>query len=321
MRGLDKETLARLLAVQDVPDALWNEALLGPIEDFLGRPGKGFRRRFGELVWRLASDAPMPAAVWEVPELLHAGSLIVDDIEDGSAERRGLPALHVRYGVPRALNAGNFLYFFALQRLGDLSLPPDQELALRRAAERTILRCHAGQALDLTAHPWTVEAKRIAGVTASIRSLKTAELFSLAAEVPARAAGLTGPRLGAVCSFARTLGDALQRLDDLGALAPGGPVSRSHEDLRLGRLTWPWALVAEEAPGALPSLVDEARRVHDGAAPGSLAARLRERCAGARARVAEDAAAALRSLGGILGPSAPLDALGAELRRLEKSYG
>ncbi|HEY5282069.1 MAG TPA: hypothetical protein VIM14_04700, partial [Polyangia bacterium] len=45
--------------------------------------------------------------------------------------------------------------------------------------------------------------------------------------------------------FGRELGLALQQLDDLGNLTAKGPAAKRHEDLRNGRLTWPWAWAAE----------------------------------------------------------------------------
>ena len=44
-------------------------------------------------------------------EIVHNGSLIVDDIEDQSLQRRGGDCTYRKYGVDRAINAGNFLYF------------------------------------------------------------------------------------------------------------------------------------------------------------------------------------------------------------------
>jgi geranylgeranyl diphosphate synthase type II len=52
-------------------------------------------------------------------ELLHNALLIHDDIQDESTERRGKPTLHVTYGVPLALNAGDSLTLFSLQPLID----------------------------------------------------------------------------------------------------------------------------------------------------------------------------------------------------------
>ena len=47
-------------------------------------------------------------------ELLHNALLVVDDIQDGSEERRGLPTLHESHGIPVALNAGTTMSILSL---------------------------------------------------------------------------------------------------------------------------------------------------------------------------------------------------------------
>ena len=50
---------------------------------------------------------------------MHNAMLIHDDIEDGSTQRRGGPTLHVRHGVPLAINAGDSLTLINMQPLID----------------------------------------------------------------------------------------------------------------------------------------------------------------------------------------------------------
>ncbi|MFO0131652.1 MAG: polyprenyl synthetase family protein [bacterium] len=47
-------------------------------------------------------------------EIIHNGSLIIDDIEDGSDLRREKPCVHKIYGTDVAVNAGNALYFIPM---------------------------------------------------------------------------------------------------------------------------------------------------------------------------------------------------------------
>jgi geranylgeranyl pyrophosphate synthase len=42
-----------------------------------------------------------------ITEIVHNGTLIIDDIEDNSDFRRGKPCLHKMVGVDVAVNAGN----------------------------------------------------------------------------------------------------------------------------------------------------------------------------------------------------------------------
>ncbi len=74
-------------------------------------------------------------------ELLHCASLAVDDIEDGSLERRGKKSLHVNFGLPIALNTANWQYFLALKLI---------PLSVKSLAIDTLFDCHIGQALDLS---------------------------------------------------------------------------------------------------------------------------------------------------------------------------
>jgi geranylgeranyl pyrophosphate synthase len=131
----------------------------------------------------------MPERLPLLVEILHAGSLIVDDIQDGSAYRRGKPALHVLVGVPLALNAGNWLYFLPHRLLQDLRLDSHVELELRRALDRGVLRCHYGQALDLGVRLGSLSQREVRGVVSLCTRLKTGSLLELAAEVGAIAAG------------------------------------------------------------------------------------------------------------------------------------
>lgn len=107
--------------------ALYRTTLLDPLDEFLARPKKGFRFELIQMAFQWAienlsansmlgspveSDATSKLRLFsEVVELLHSGSLIVDDIEDQSKMRRGKQTLHELHGVPIALNAGNWLYF------------------------------------------------------------------------------------------------------------------------------------------------------------------------------------------------------------------
>ena len=61
-----------------------------------GRPGKGVRARLGRPAgpWPAGRPTARPAELPLVVEMLHAGSLIVDDIEDGSQRAARRPALH-----------------------------------------------------------------------------------------------------------------------------------------------------------------------------------------------------------------------------------
>jgi geranylgeranyl pyrophosphate synthase len=332
---LGPEALAGLAeGAGGVPLELWERALLDPAREILGRPGKEFRGRLVDLAWRLGGGAGAPPpALAAMLEIIHAGSMVIDDVEDDSTERRGGPCVHRIHGVPLAINVGNWLYFWPFQILERLALPPARELELRRRMTRTMFDCHFGQALDLGARVGGVARTRLPEVVATITALKTARLVELAASAGALAAGAPDGTVAALGRFGQGLGVGLQMLDDLGNLSGKAAPAKRHEDLRLGRATWPWAWAAELSDDESFAALEEeagllcARAAEAGArgeAPPSadgLAARLRERCAGhGRLAAHWHLDRALGSLRASVGPTPLLDLLEAEIARLEESY-
>ena len=293
-----------------VPDAVWNAALLGPAGELLARPGKDLRTRFVHAAWHLAGGgaAATPDRLARVIELLHAGSLIVDDVEDGAEQRRGGPALHRVVGVPLAINTGSWMYFWALVELIRIGVPGALE-----AAVTTLARCHMGQALDLGARVDRLAMRDVPGVVVATSRLKTGALCGLATELAALAAGAPAARIAALGAFGVEVGVALQMLDDLGSIVSRHDKAR--EDLRGARATWPWAWLAEQAdPFAWSRLTGElAHGDLD-----QLAAALADRVTvigRTQIRATLDAALAR------LAPGTARDAIAAELHHMEAMYG
>ena len=83
-------------------------------------------------------------------EMFHNFTLIHDDIEDASIMRRGGPCLHIRHGLPLALNAGDGLFMLvwreALRIKGKKSVEAQQRLL---ASFTQVLE---GQAVELGWH-------------------------------------------------------------------------------------------------------------------------------------------------------------------------
>ena len=130
-------------------------ALSDPLWDLLDRGGKRWRAVLF-LVFVEAFDedpeAYLPYAC--IPEILHNGTIIVDDVEDEASMRRGDDALHHIYGQDVALNAGNAMYFLPLKLLmenpGDL--PPERRLAAYEMLMYELNRTHLGQGMDICWH-------------------------------------------------------------------------------------------------------------------------------------------------------------------------
>ncbi len=130
-------------------------ALSDPIWDLLDRGGKRWRPVvFLVLVDALGADPEAYLPYATIPEVLHTGTIIVDDVEDEAAMRRGEPALHHVYGQDVALNAGNAMYFLPLKIIthdpGDLSA--ETRLATYEMLMHELNRTHLGQGMDICWH-------------------------------------------------------------------------------------------------------------------------------------------------------------------------
>lgn len=306
-----------------VPPRLWASALIDPAQTFLARPGKAFRARLVELGWAFADGiGPCPAGLIALVELLHAGSLIVDDIQDGSALRRGEPTLHRTHGMPLALNTGNWMYFAALGLIDGLACPPAPQGRLYREAVRMMTRCHHGQALDISVHIGLLAHHEVAGVVETTTRLKTGALMGWAAGSAAITAGADDNRVHAITRFGESLGMALQMLDDLSGLVNPARRDKGLEDLRGARPTWPWAwLTGSVDEVTFVRLQHRARAVQDGAAAAPLAA-IMARHIGQRGReaVAAQLATTFADLEAAVGPHPALAVAREEIDRLGTSY-
>lgn len=307
-----------------VPRELWERSLLGPLREFLAREGKELRASLVVSGWEIAGGrAPLPSGAPLLVEVLHAGSLIIDDIQDGSLVRRGGRSLHLLIGEPLAINAGNWLYFYAEQLAGRLGLAPNAELELRRAVSRAVLNCHYGQALDLSTQIGMLAHRQVAQLVRTTTSLKTGSLFELAAEVGAICAGAGEDTTRALARFGQALGVGLQMLDDLGGIYCARQCHKGHEDLLNGRPTWVWAWLAEELDElSYTRLQHSAREVERrDLHPEILAKAIRERLGDAgRRRVRAQLTRALDELRAAVGASPAFKSLENRLTRLEQSY-
>ncbi|WP_437602180.1 polyprenyl synthetase family protein [Sorangium sp. So ce590] len=308
-----------------LPEELWGEALVGPARGFLQRPGKDFRARLVALSWALGGGdaARMPDELPLLVEILHAGSLIVDDVQDDSAARRGAPALHRVCGVPLAINTGNWMYFWAFDLLGRTRFGAATRLALYRRLGRTLLRCHEGQALDLTVRVAALEQPLVPRVVATITRLKTGSLMGFCGYLGARAAGareLLARRIARCC---REIGVGLQMLDDLGGITSAARAEKGLEDLRHRRATWPWAWLAESAdPATFADAQQRLALAADERALRSVASTLRERVeATGRIHVAGHVGGALATLRAAVGGAPAVVEIEREIEQLKRSFG
>ena len=234
-----------------------DEKLWKPLEDFLSQPGKNVRPRLVEIGFLLSTDESVKLddvtteallKASEIVESVHAGALIIDDIQDGSLIRRNQECMHIKYGVPLALNAGNWLYFWAMDRIKALGLAPEIRLALMEDCVQLLLEAHYGQAIDIGATLDQLPQEEVARVCRSSMELKTSTLMALALRLGAAVAGKKSlePKL---MELGKQLGFVLQVYDDVGNFLqkPTSAPTKRWEDLKLKRPSWVWMQIARVA--------------------------------------------------------------------------
>ncbi|EST19855.1 polyprenyl synthetase family protein, partial [Streptomyces roseochromogenus] len=155
--------------------------------------------------------AGVPAAV--AVELVHAFSLLHDDIMDGDPTRRRRPAVWKAYGTGPAVLAGDALFALAVETLATV---PQGAGAVRllSAALADLVR---GQADDLlfAARPCTGPERVTPGEYRAMAEGKTGALLGCAAALGAVLGGADETTAGALDRAGRHLGVAYQLVDDV----------------------------------------------------------------------------------------------------------
>jgi geranylgeranyl diphosphate synthase type I len=144
-------------------------------------------------------------------ELLHNFTLVHDDIMDKSQLRRNLSTVHVKFGEPTAIIAGDLLFTKSFEVMHDLSVDPSTFKQLDWVLINCSKEICEGQQLDTEfEHRQNVTEKEYLEM---IRR-KTAVLFSFAAEGGAIVGGGTPEQGNALKDYGNALGLAFQIWDD-----------------------------------------------------------------------------------------------------------
>ena len=81
-------------------------------------------------------------------EMTHNFTLVHDDIMDNADKRHGVPAVHRKWDINTAINAGDALFARAFELLAE-ELPPDPGLRIVRELAHMVIRIAEGQQSDL----------------------------------------------------------------------------------------------------------------------------------------------------------------------------
>ena len=146
-------------------------------------------------------------------ECFHKASLIHDDIEDEDDERYGEPTVHRRYGVPSAINAGDYLIGegYRLLAVSDFSGDVRADMMLAAARGHRELCLGQGEELAFCRCPSPVTEATVL----RIYEQKTAAAFEVSVLVGAVAAGVDAATCALLSAFSRAVGTAYQIQDDM----------------------------------------------------------------------------------------------------------
>ncbi len=223
-------------------------ALMDPIRAIAERGGKGWRSYAALACIDVVGGDSRRFLHWLVmPEIVHVGSLIVDDVEDESSVRRGGPACHVLHGTATAINAGTAAYFLAEPPVDQDELPAETKLRIYRLYFDAMRAGHAGQALDLcdirdlasaAADDGNIQA--LERHVLSVHRLKTAVPAAMFARAGALLGGGTEQQIESVGAFFEAIGLAFQIIDDvLNVSGFDRDLKERGEDVRAGKVTLP----------------------------------------------------------------------------------
>ena len=218
-RSIDREYLADFFgpASYEYDAVAVQRALSDPIWELLDRGGKRWRAIVALKLFEAFGEDPEEFLRYAViPEILHNGTIIVDDVEDGAEMRRGGPALHHVYGSDIALNAGNAMYFLPLKIItrNERGLDAETRLDAYEMLMYELNRTHLGQGMDICWHNES-EIRATEQEYYEMCACKTGCIGRIVARIPAVLTGQDEATERHVATYAEEMSVAFQIGDDI----------------------------------------------------------------------------------------------------------
>jgi geranylgeranyl pyrophosphate synthase len=196
-----------------------NKAIADPIWESLDRGGKRWRPTLFLLVCEALgkkADDFLDFAI--IPEVIHNGTLMIDDIEDSSELRRGKPCTYRIYGLDIAINAGNAMYYLPLLPLlaNKEKIPIKKLLEVHEIYTEEMINLALGQAMDIAWHRGLSNADEIGEKDyLQMCAYKTGTLARMAAKIAAVLTDADAELTEKLGRFAESIGVAFQMQDDV----------------------------------------------------------------------------------------------------------
>ena len=219
-RKLEKKWLEKALGKAEfqLDEKTLTKSLAEPIWDFLERGGKRWRPALMLLSFEALSgkNSKKILPLTLLPELLHNGSIMIDDIEDSSELRRGKKCTHLIYGNDIAINAGNTMYFLPFILLYNNTLKLEDKIIRKiyDLCSNEMLKLSAGQGMDILWHKenqdYLTEEHYL-----QMCAYKTGALARLSAKLGAILAKAKTKETEKIGKYAESIGIAFQIQDDV----------------------------------------------------------------------------------------------------------
>ena len=193
------------------------ESISKPIWELLERGGKRWRpllMKISYLITKKDQPENLIDKFLPIPELIHNGTLIVDDIEDNSNLRRGKPCIHKIFGDDIAINAGNSLYYIPImQIMKNNEINSETKVRIYELINQEMIRLSFGQGMDIYWH----KNKKIPTEKQYLQmcAFKTGTLARMSAKLGAIFAQAEEEKIEALGKFAESIGVAFQIQDDI----------------------------------------------------------------------------------------------------------
>ncbi len=183
---------------------------------WLSKSGKRWRPLLTVATYQALAAREYPLFLKKIAiavECFHKASLIHDDIEDQEANRYEEATLHQEYGIPVALNVGDYMIGLGYELLSSCGISAEKIGKMIRTAAQSHLALCAGQGEELA---WRRSLSALSLQKAiSIFQEKTAPAFSVALVLGALAADAPEAICQMLQKYSEFLGIAYQIQDDI----------------------------------------------------------------------------------------------------------
>lgn len=231
-KAIIEEGLRSALSAYNYPGQLYD-----PIRYLIEAGGKRIRPLLTLLACETAcGEARISLNAAIAVEMLHAFTLVHDDIMDNSEKRRGRLTVHRKWNTNTAILTGDVMIGIAYRLLKQDAQQCHQPLNVFEAFSNGLIHVCEGQALDM----WHLNSAHVTSADyLAMIDLKTAKILETAVEVGACIGNASAEHITALKDFAHNIGLAFQLNDDLLDLTGGERFGKTAGgDVVQGKRTW-----------------------------------------------------------------------------------